>query len=523
MTEKIRSLLEQKDYETLAELFAEQPAADIAAALSDWEDDMLAAVFRLLPKALASAVYIALCDQQQEGLLYELDDSERLVLAEQLLAGKKFAELRHMLVELNPTDVAQLLEELPPDRLPLLYRLLPKELAVEVFVEMDGDNQKLLIRAFSDRELKEVIDELYLDDTVDIIEEMPATVVKRILRQADPDTRMWINKILHYPRDSAGSIMTIEYVDLKQDLTVADAFARIRRTGVDKETIYTCYVTDENRKLLGLVTAKDLLLADQSSRIGDIMETNIIYVTTLDDKEYAAKTIDKYDFLALPVVDQEERLVGIVTVDDAMDVIQEENTEDFSKMAAITPSEDSYFKTSVFRHARNRILWLLVLMLSATLTGLIIDSKEQAIAAIPALVSFIPMLMNTGGNCGSQSSTLIIRGLSLDEIRFRDIFRVMFKEARIALLVSVVLAVVNGVRIYIMNGQNFYLALVVSLTLILTVILSKLLGGILPMLAKKCRLDPAIMAAPLITTVVDTCSVLIYFTIAGQFWDKLVA
>lgn len=437
--------------------------------------------------------------------------TEELIL--ELLTEKRFGELRQILSELNPVDIAFLLGEVPQDSLPPLFRILPKELAADTFVEMDNDEQEVLIHAFSDKELREVMDELFVDDTVDIIEEMPANVVKRILRNIDPEMRQSVNQILHYPKDSAGSIMTTEYVDLKKQMTVEEAFTRIRKTGVDKETIYTCYVTDSNRKLLGLVSVKMLLLSEKDKIIEDIMETNVIYVNTLDDKEDVAKQFDKYDFLAIPVVDKEDRLVGIVTVDDAMDVIQEETEEDFAKMAAIQQNEESYFKTPSWKHAKNRILWLLVLMLSATVTGEIITHYQNAFAAVPLLVAFIPMLMGTGGNCGAQSSTMVIRGLATDEIRLKDFFRVLFKEIRIALLVSVALAIVNGVRIIIQYG-DWRLALVMDLALICTVFVAKALGCVMPMLAQKCKVDPAIMASPLITTIVDACSVLIYFCIA---------
>lgn len=441
----------------------------------------------------------------------------------ELLHEKKFTELRAVLDALNSADIAQILAEVTENDLPLLFRILPKEVAAEVFVEMDNDQQEFLISAFSDRELKEVLDELYVDDAVDLVEEMPASVVKRILRHTDPETRKSINQLLQYPKDSAGSMMTIEYVDLKKHMTVGESFDRIRRTGVDKETIYTCYVTDENRKLIGLVSVKELLLSDYNQVIADIMETNIIYVGTLDDQEDVAHMFDKYDFLAIPVVDRENRLVGIVTVDDAIDVLQEENTEDISKMAAVVPSEDSYLKTPVWRHAKNRFFWLLFLMLSATLTGSIIQEYENAFVAIPILVAFVPMLMGTGGNCGSQSSTMVIRGLALEEIRFKDFFKVLFKELRIAVIVGVVLALVNAARVYLMYSHNAdvlsqiglgQLALVSGLSLIGTVVLAKCIGCILPMLAKKCKLDPALMAAPLLSTILDTCSVLIFFNIA---------
>lgn len=441
----------------------------------------------------------------------------------ELLEQKKFGQLRELLTALNPADIAQLLQDAEESELLILFRILPKELAAETFVEMDNDRQEFLISAFSDRELKNVIDEMYADDAADLIEEMPAGVVKRILRHTDPEMRKDINQLLRYPKDSAGSIMTTEYVDLKKHLTVAEAFDRIRRIGVDKETIYTCYVTDENRKLIGLVSAKELMLSDYNQAIDEIMETNITYVSTLEDKENVAIMFDKYDFLALPVVDAEDRLVGIVTVDDAIDVLQDENTEDITKMAAVVPSEDTYLKTPAWKHAKNRIFWLLFLMLSATITGSILQEYENAFVAIPILVAFVPMLTGTGGNCSSQSSTMIIRGLALGEIRFKDFFRVVFKELRIGLLAGLVLALVNAGRIYLMYSHNaevlaqvslFNLALISGLSLIGIVILAKCIGCILPMLAKKCGLDPALMAAPLLSTILDTCSVMIFFSIA---------
>lgn len=449
----------------------------------------------------------------------ELDVEQVLAL----LAQKKFGELRTVLSEINPVDLAGILEDVEETELRLLFRLLPKELAAEVFVEMDNDQQEYLIQAFSDRELRDVLDELYVDDAVDLVEEMPAGLVKRILRHTDPEMRKSINQLLQYPKDSAGSIMTTEYVDLKKQQTVAEAFERIRRDGVNKETIYTCYVTDANRKLIGLVSAKDLMLSNSNQCIEEIMETNIIYVGTQDDQEEVALMFDRYGFLALPVVDREDRLVGIVTVDDAIDVLQEEATEDIAKMAAIMPSEENYLKTPAWQHAKNRIFWLLFLMLSATVTGSIIQKYESAFMALPILVSFVPMLMGTGGNCGSQSSTMVIRGLALEEIRFKDFFQVFLKELRIAFMVGGILALANTARIYLMYWNDtqiqeqinlISLSLISGLSLIGIVVLAKCIGCILPMLAKKCKLDPALMAAPLLSTILDTCSVLIFFTIA---------
>ena len=433
-----------------------------------------------------------------------------------LLDEKKYSELKNLLSEMNEADIAAVLKELPQEKLPLLYRILPKELAAEVFVNMDSDAQEFLIRAFSDNELREVLDELYVDDAVDIIEEMPATVVKRILMHTDPEVRKSINEILQYPEDSAGSIMTIEYVDLKKYMTVEDAFTRIRRTGVDKETIYICYVTDENRKLLGIVTVKDLLLSEKNAKIFEIMDTNIISANTLEDKEIVAEEFRKYDLLALPVVDQENRLVCIVTIDDAMDVLQDENTEDIEKMAAITPTDKPYLKMSVFETWKKRFPWLLLLMVSATFTGKIITHFEDALQSYVVLTAFIPMLMDTGGNCGGQSSVTIIRGLSLGDIMFRDTFRVIWKEFRVAFLCGVTLALVNFGKMLLIDRVGVMVAAVVCVTMVLTIILAKFIGCTLPILAKRLHFDPAVMASPFITTIVDALSLLIYFRVASM-------
>lgn len=439
----------------------------------------------------------------------------------ELFERRAFARLREELETLHPADLAEMLETLGEDASAVCFRLLPKELAAETFVELDGDLQKQLIVLLSDRELKEVLDELFADDAVDFLEEMPANVVKRVLKNADPKLRSDINQLLRYPKDSAGSIMTTEYVDLKEGMNVSDAFARIRKVGVDRETVYTCYVVDAARRLVGIVTAKDLLLNSPDTPIRELMETQIISVETHDDREEATRAFERYDLLALPVTDAEGRLVGIVTVDDALDVLQEEATEDMLKMAAVTPAEESYFKTSVFTHVKNRIPWLLFLMLSAAVTGMILTYYEEAFRALPLLVSFIPMLMSTGGNCGTQSSTMIIRGMALDEIKTGDILRALWKEVRIAVLCGVVLAGVNGVRIYFQYGRDLDMTLVIVLTLILTIVVAKVLGCLLPMLAKLVKLDPAVMAAPIISTCVDAFSVTIYFQIAVRLLSEL--
>ena len=430
------------------------------------------------------------------------------------LEKKDFKGLREYLSGFNPADIAILLSEIPEESLTLVFRLLPKELAAETFVEMDSDEQEFLLKAFSDKEIKEVLDELYIDDTVDIIEEMPANVVRRILANTDSEMRAQINEILHYPKDSAGSIMTTEFVDLQKDMTVAAAFEKIRRVGVDKETIYTCYVIDKNRHLLGLISVKTLLLANMKSIIGDIMETNVISVSTMQDKEEVGENFIKYGFLALPVVDNENRLVGIVTIDDAIDVIQEENTEDIEKMAAITPTDKTYMKTGIFETWLKRIPWLLLLMISATFTGKIITSFENALAAQVALTAFIPMLMDTGGNAGSQASVSIIRGLALNEIEFRDIFKIWGKEIVVAVLCGITLAAANFVKILLIDRVEMAVAAVVCITLLATITIAKFVGCTLPILAKRLGFDPAVMASPFITTIVDALSLLVYFNIA---------
>ena len=434
-----------------------------------------------------------------------------------LLVERKFFELRDLLTTMNPTDIAVMLEEFPKGILPVIFRLLPKELAADTFIEMGTEQQQALIEAFSDLELKEVVDNLFVDDMVGIIEEMPATVVKRILQHSNPDKRRMINEVLNYNKDSAGSMMTTEYVDLKADLTVEDAFKRIKRTGVNKETIYTCYVTDENRKLVGVISAKTLMLSDQTDLIGDLMETNFVYTYTIDDKEDAAQKIRKYDLLAIPVVDNEQRLIGIITVDDAIDILHDAAEEDIAKMAAIMPNEESYFRTSVFKHARNRVVWLLILMLSATFTGALISSYEHTFAILPILVSFIPMIMDSTGNSGSQVSTIIIRSMAVNEIKPKDLGKVLFKEVRIAFLIGMTLAAVNAVRVFIMYRsyeQCFRLTLVTGITLILCIIVAKVIGCILPIGAKKLKLDPAIMASPILTTICDAFAIYIFFNIA---------
>lgn len=444
----------------------------------------------------------------------ELTIQERAL---ELLKNKQFVMLKELLNTMNPADIAQFLSELSGDELIIAFRITPKDLAADTFVEMEPEQQKQLIHSFTDKELKEVVDELYLDDAVDIVEEMPANVVKRILRAADNDMRKMINTLLKYPDDSAGSIMTIEFVSLRKSMTVDAAIKHIRKTGVDKETIYTCYVTDDNSKLIGLVSVKALLLADENDIIGDIMESNPICVSTLEDKEVVANDFDKYNFIALPVVDEEQRLVGIVTFDDAIDVLQDEVTEDIEKMAAILPTDKPYMRTGIFETYKKRIPWLLLLMVSATFTGMIINSFENALQVYVVLTAFIPMLMDTGGNSGSQASVTIIRGLSLGEIEYRDTLKVMWKEMRVALLCGVTLAAANFVKCLVVDRIAVPVALVISLTLIATVFFAKIVGSLLPIAAKKIGFDPAVMASPFITTIVDAVSLLIYFNIASMF------
>ena len=439
-----------------------------------------------------------------------------------MLDEKKYASLRDILVTMNPSDVAGLFDGLEEKQIPVMFRLLPKEQAAETFVEMEPEAQQLLIQGFSDNELREVLDELYVDDAADLVEEMPANVVRRILTQADPEMRSSINQILRYPENSAGALMTMEYVSLRPDMTVEESILRIRRQGVDKETIYTCYVLSADRTLQGIVTVKDLLLAESDdTEIKEIMTENVISVTTQDDQEEVAKMFSKYNFLALTVVDTEKRMVGIVTFDDAMDVMEEEATEDMEIMAAMTPSEKSYLKSTPFDLYKHRIPWLMLLMVSATFTGMIISSFESALALLPALTAFIPMLMDTGGNCGSQSSVTVIRALSLDELELSDVFAVLWKEVRTAVLCGISLAAVCFLKVLLvdrllMHNESISLSvdLVICLALGVTVVMAKMVGCTLPLLAKRLGFDPAVMASPFITTIVDALSLLVYFLFA---------
>ena len=449
----------------------------------------------------------------------EAVDTERLLtLAEE----KKYRQLKTELLELNEVDIASFIEELDSERTVIVFRMLPKALATDVFAELPVEKQKHIINSITDKELSEIVEELYLDDAVDMLEELPATVVRRVLKNTTPDTRKLINQFLKYPENSAGSIMTAEYVGLKKNMTVEQCFAYIRHHGVDSETIYTCYVMDEKRQLDGVVTVKDLLMNPYETRVGDIMDTHVIKVTTTEDQEAVVEMMNKYNLICIPVVDSEDRLVGIITVDDVMDVMEEEATEDFEKMAAMLPSEKPYLKTGVFQLAKNRIPWLLILMLSSTITGGILVKYENAFNAIPLLVSFIPMLMDTGGNCGSQSSTMIIRGMAVGEIDPADIIKVLWKEMRVGMVVGFVLAVVNFARLMIQYPGNTMICLTVVLSVFCTVIVAKAIGCSLPIGAKVLKLDPAIMASPMITTIVDAVSLMVYFNLACHLLDMTV-
>ncbi len=440
-------------------------------------------------------------------------DQEQII---ELLEERKFKELKEALENIHPFDIAEILEELDDKQMVLVFRLLAKDEAAETFTEMNSDMRETLLEVLTDSEIKEFMDEMYLDDTVDVLEEMPANVVDRLLMATDEDRRKQINTLLNYPEDSAGSIMNVDYIAFHKEMTVEEAILKIRQVGLNRETIYTCYVL-EKRKLIGSISLRELLTSGDNRIIEEIMETNRPDVNTHDDQEYVVSLISNYNLVAIPVVDNDMRMVGIVTVDDAMDVMEEEATEDMSMMAGIVvPSEDSYFGTTVWQHAKSRFPWLLFLMLSATLSGLALGSFEKVLLAMPILNTFVPMLTGTGGNCGSQSSMLIIRGLATEEIEFKDIFRVVFKELRVAVLVGVMLAVANGIRVMIMYGGNIMLAVTLGLTLICTVSLAKVIGCVLPLCAKKIGLDPALMAAPLITTLVDTGTIILYFSIATR-------
>lgn len=447
-----------------------------------------------------------------------IDFEELLKLAEE----KKYRQLKAALLDLNEVDIAAFIEELELERTVIVFRMLPKAMAATVFAELPVEEQTHIINSITDRELSEIVEDLYVDDAVDMLEEMPATIVRRVMENTKPETRKLINQFLNYPENSAGSIMTAEYIGLKKNMTVEECFAYIRKHGIDSEMIYTCYVMGEKRRLEGVVTVKDLLMNPYEALVGDIMDDNVIKVLTTMDQEEVVDMMNKYDLLSLPVVDSEDRLVGIITVDDVMDVMEEEATEDIEKMAAMLPSEKPYLKTGVFELAKNRIPWLLFLMLSSTISGAILERYENAFAVIPLLVSFTPMLMNTGGNSGSQSSAMIIRGMSVGEIEPSDIMKVIWKEIRVGLIAGAVLAVANFIRLMIQYPGNTMVSLVVVLSVFVTVVIAKTIGCTLPIAAKVLKMDPAIMAGPLITTIVDAVSLIVYFNLACMFLDMTV-
>ena len=554
MQQELFALLSAQDYEAAGALAGKYTPEELAAVLNEispeqlpsfcraLDSDLLAEALLLLDKNLQEAVINGLREDELDRVLKEIsvDDTVEIIedmphavarrIAEeeeivQLLTERKFSVLKPLLSSMNAIDLAEIFEAVKTEAdLPVLFRILPKDLAAETFVEMDSNRKEKLINMLSDKEIRAVMDELFLDDTVDFLEEMPASVVKRVLAQSDKETRAYINEILKYPKDSAGSIMTIEFVALKKTMRVDEAFARIRRIAIDKETIYTCYVTDEKNELLGLVTAKDLMLASPTAIIGDIMNENVIYAYTEEDKEDVARKISDYGFLALPVVDREIRLVGIVTVDDDMTVLQEENTEDIAKMSAVTPTDKPYLKTSVWRICINRLPWLLILLLSSTFSGLIISANEQTLN-MPIygiiLTACMPMLMGTGGNAGSQASAMIIRGLAIGEVSFKDFWRVVWKEIRVSLLLGALLSVACFGKVMLIDKAGTLVAFVISISMFATILIAKLIGSMLPLLAKKIRLDPAVVASPFITTIVDVLSLTIYCAFAVAFLARV--
>ena len=526
--------------EQLSDVLQELEKADIPALCREINSDLLANALLLLPPALQEDVINGLRDDELEKVFEEMSVDETVDIIEempqeivrriaeseeivQLLTDRNFSVLKPLISSMNGIDLAKAFEQIENESdITVLFRILPKDLASETFVEMDSDLKERLIHKLNDRELRAVMDELFLDDTVDLIEEMPASVVKRVLAQSDSETRAYINEILKYPKDSAGSIMTIEFVSLKPTMMVDDAFERIRKTAIDKETIYTCYVTDPTNKLIGLVTAKDLMLAKKSATIAEIMNENVIYAHTEEDKETVARMISDYGFLALPIVDRETRLVGIVTVDDAMVVLQSENTEDIAKMSAVTPTDKPYLKTSIWRICINRLPWLLLLLLSSTFSGLIISANEHTLN-MPiygiVLTACMPMLMGTGGNAGSQASAMIIRGLAIGELDFSDFWKVVWKEVRVSFLLGSILSVACFTKVMLVDklyavANGTLVGLVISLSMCVTIVIAKLIGAMLPLLAKKLRLDPAVVASPFITTIVDVLSLTVYCAFA---------
>lgn len=433
------------------------------------------------------------------------------------LKNNQLAKLKESLMEENPVDIAELLEDLTKEQSLKIFRILPKDTSAEVFSYLSSEKQQEIVENITDEEIRHIIDEMFIDDTVDFIEEMPANIVDKILQNTSPDTRKLINQFLKYPENSAGSVMTVEYVSLKSDMNIGQALNHIKKVGIDNETIDICYIIDNQRKLVGFISLKSLIFLDDILPLVDAMETNVISAITTDDQEFIASQFRKYDLTSMPVVDNEGRLVGIITIDDVVDVIDQENTEDFQKMAAMNPSDEEYLKESVFSLAKHRIIWLLVLMISATATGTIIRRYEEVLQSVVILAAFIPMLMDTGGNAGSQSSTLIIRGIALGEIQIKDVGKILWKEFRVSLIVGVTLAAVNFLRIYFIDRAGLTISLVVCASLLFTVVIAKVVGGVLPLMAKAFKLDPAIMASPLITTIVDACALVVYFGLSTHF------
>lgn len=557
MKEQLLSLAKNENYEEINKLFSDMKPKEVASVLASLEKEELVNLFPKIDEEIAAKAFILFSPELQQYLMENISDYEFKDVSEELLdndveknvkpevlneiilkaetdtrhekllkiidslENKKFATLKPILTEMEPADIAEVMNDIDKNDVLLLFRLLPKDLASDVFVDIDTDRQKLLIESFTDKEVSRIINDLFVDDTADLIEEMPSNVVVRILRLSSPETRADINKLLGYPKDSAGSIMTTEFISLRPHMTAESALNKIRKQAIDKETIYTCYVTDDKKHLLGTVSAKDLILHKPEDKISDFMDENVISAHTSTDKEEVSQLLSKYDLLAVPIIDSENRITGIVTVDDAIDVIQDEANEDISKIAAIVPTSKPYLQTNTFTLFKSRLPWLLILLISATFTGLIINTYETTLNALsPLLFACIPMLMDSGGNAGSQASVTVIRALALDEIEFKDAFRILFKEFRVALLLALALSVTCFAKLQLIDnlifGYNYSLtiSLVVSAALFVTICIAKIIGAFLPLLAKKCKLDPAVVASPFITTIVDAISLLVYCKLA---------
>ena len=553
LNNRIEELFNAEKFEELSEMVEKITTTDLARALSKIERDLLVQIFPKLPEEVSARVFVKFKSDLQQYLIDNISDFEFKEISEELLESdvendvnqtvlneillkaeadtrheklleiidnienKKFSSLKPLLAEMEPADIAELINDIDKEKVIVIFRLLPKDLASEVFVDMNVDRQKMLINSFTDNEVSNIINDLFVDDTIDIIEEMPSNMVIRILKLSNPETRATINKLLGFPKDSAGSIMTTEFVTLRTKMTVSEALKKMRKQAIDKETIYTCYVTDDKKRLLGTVSAKDIILHNPTDKIGDFMQENVIYAHTSTDKEEVSNLLAKYDLLAVPVVDSENRITGIVTIDDAIDVIQEETQEDISKMAGIAPTTKPYLQTNVFAIFKNRLPWLLILLVSATFTGIIINVYESTLNSLsPLLFACVPMLMGTGGNSGSQASVTIIQSLATGEVELKDIFKVIWKEIRVAIIVAFVLALACFGKLMLIDNLIFgydytvKISFVVSLSLFATICIAKLVGAILPLLAKKCHLDPAVVANPFITTIVDVISLLIF-------------